>query len=115
MFLDGAMVVQNDFPQSATERCGTAKVHLKAGNHSLYIEGWSRNAQLSISATYQGADSQEMKMVIPGFRECKTAGASMGPFIICAYKADSSLDLNSVDDIYMYYNQVSKCMLLVLL
>jgi hypothetical protein len=108
LFLDGVLVVNNDYPQGATQRCGTAAVFLQAGNHSLYVEGWSNTAALSISATFNGFDTLRSAVVIPGFWQCDPSGPGVTgmSFTICGYKADNSINLGNVLDLFTYYNQV---------
>ena len=107
LYIDGIKVVNNDYPQWATERCASSAIHLEADNHTVYVEGWSRSAYLSVTATYQGADTQNIKMAIPGFKECDPNGPSRGDgnFTICGYRADNSINLGSVDQFFAYHSQ----------
>ena len=103
-------VVNNDYPQSATERCSITMIALKSGNHLLYIEGWSSTASLSVIATYMGKDVQNNKLVIPGFWECDQHSPDMEEtslFKICGYKADNDINLGSTESFYMYYTLVN--------
>ena len=81
---------------------------LQAGNHTLYVEGWSANAMLSITATFQGPDTLNMPFAIPGPVPCLpfAPGAGDGNFTICGYNADSSIDLGAIFHFYYYYNEV---------
>ena len=101
------LVVNNDYPQGATERCGTAAVTLQAGNHTLYVEGWSNSAALSITATFQGADTLSNKVAIPGTWPClpNAPGAGDSNFVICGYKADNSVNVAGISNFFDYYNQ----------
>ena len=108
LYVDDVLVVNNDYAQSATQRCGVESVTLQAGNHTLYVEGWSRTATLSITATLDGYDSLSNTVVIPGLWQCNPNGpsASSMNFTICGYRADYSLTLGSALDLFTYYNQV---------
>lgn len=106
LYINGVKVVNNDYPQGAQERCGAAGISLAAGNHTLYVEGWSRNSVLSIAATYQGPDTSSQKIVLAGYYQCPALENEPGVFTICGFKADSSVNLNSWSDLYTYYNQV---------
>ena len=107
LYLDEVLVVNNDYAQTATQRCGTA-IHLQAGNHTLYVEGWARSASLSITATFNGYDSLNSAIVIPGLWQCNPNGPRISSmnFTICGYMADYSLTLGAVTDLTTYYNEV---------
>ena len=102
------LVVDNDYPQGATQRCGAAAVTLKAGDHFLYCEGWSRTAALSIAATFNGFDSLNSAIVIPGLWQCDPNSPSIygSSFTMCGYKADNSINMGTALDLFNYYNQV---------
>ena len=122
--MDGAQVVDNDGnAQSATSKCSIAT--LGKGTHNIYIEGWSKSSQLSMSATYQGPDTNNALVPIQAvtspfapsnsystFRECDPTsssanmGAGKGKFTICGFRVDSTLDLHSVDDVHALYSAV---------
>ena len=106
LFIDGLRIVNNDYPQSATERCGD--IQLNRGIRKIYIEGWSRSEFLSIFATYQGPDSQNTKIAIPGFWECYDPALSQSSsnFLVCGYNVAFTLDITNIAQIYTYYNQV---------
>ena len=101
------LIVNNDYAQGATERCGAAAVTLQAGNHAMYVEGWSRTAALSITATFQGADTLSNKVAIPGTWPClpNASGAGDSNFVICGYKADNSVNVAGISNFFDYYNQ----------
>ena len=100
--------MNNDYNQLATQRCAAAPIYLKTGNHTLYVEGWSYNAYLSITATFQGPDTLNMQFAIPGPVPCLpwATGSGINNFTICGYNAASSIDLAAISHFYTYYNQV---------
>ena len=121
--MDGVKVVDNDGnAQSATIKCSL--VSLIAGIHSIYIEGWSQSAQLSLSATYQGVDTNNSLIPIQAvvspaapshtfsiFEECNPSSSFFkangnGLFTICGFAADNDVDLVRVEDVHAYYSQV---------
>jgi hypothetical protein len=112
LYIDGVLTVNNDFFQTAYQRCGAAAVTLKPGNHTLYAEGWSANAMLSITATYQGPDTLNMQFAIPGPAPCLpySPGAGDNNFVICGYNSDSSLNMAAISHFYTYFNQVCAVM-----
>ena len=103
-------MVNNDYYQSAYERCATSSVLLQAGNHTLYVEGWSATAMLSITATFQGPDTLNMPFAIPGPTPCLpfAPSAEDGKMVICGYNAVISIDLGAIWEFYYYFNQVCK-------
>jgi len=60
LYVDGTQVVDNDFLQLSTERCGT--IQLGTGDHVVYSEGWSWDTTASLTATYQGPDNQKIPL-----------------------------------------------------
>ena len=121
MYVDGSLIVNNDYAQTiATMRCRAA-VAISSGLHVLYIEGWSRSSVLSMATTYQGPDTSNLIIPIAPvtntaasainvstFLECDPMLSSTldGIFTLCGFKADNNTDLKSVDDLYTYYKQV---------
>jgi hypothetical protein len=121
LYINGALIVNNDYPQgSAIQRCGSA-VTLSTGTHVLYIEGWARGSTLSMAGTYKGPDtSQSFAAIRPVpppiispvnlsyFAECDPAHSNVtdsGIFTLCGFKADNYTDITSVEDFYQYYEQ----------
>ena len=109
LYIDGVLTVNNDYSQTAYQRCGAASVTLKPGNHTLFAEGWSANSVLSITATFQGPDTLNMQFAIPGPAPCLpySPGAGDNNFVICGYNSDSSLNVAAISHFYTYFNQVS--------
>jgi hypothetical protein len=107
LYVNGKLVVNNDYPQGATQRCGAA-VTLRAGSQTIYVEGWSRTAALSIAATFNGFDSLNSAIVIPGLWQCDPNSPSIygSSFTMCGYKADNSINMGTALDLFNYYNQV---------
>lgn len=119
--MDGVKIVDNDGnAQMATQKC--ASTSLTAGAHTLYVEGWSKSDALSSVVTYAGPDTENQTSTIqaaisprapspsgPVFRECDAREPLPGNnnFTICAFKANNYVDLQTVDDVSMYYKQVS--------
>ena len=125
LYVDDQKIVNNDGnPQYATSRCSTTT--LSSGSHVLYIEGWSRSSLLSISATFQGADTMNQASPfspckynplappkrVSVFSECNPTGVRSGDnnFTLCTFKIDNALNLWHVDDAFTYYQQVTEKM-----
>ncbi len=108
LYVNGKLVVNNDYPQAATRRCGTAAVTLGAGQQTIYVEGWANTAALSIAATFEGLDSLDNEIVIPGLWQCDLNRQAVhgSSFTMCGYKADESINLGNVLDLFTYYNKV---------
>jgi hypothetical protein len=122
LYIDGVLLVNNDYPQgTATQRCGSA-VTLSQGIHILYIEGWARGSALSMAGTYKGPDtSMSFTAILPVpppviwpvnlsfFAECDPAHSNVtetGIFTLCGFEADNYTDITSVEDFYQFYELV---------
>jgi hypothetical protein len=110
---------------TARRRCSSAPVVLSVGSHILYIEGWSSTDVLSITATYQGPDTDNVAVVIPAFRntlgssgassfpgdifsECNPKGIRTGDrnFTMCAYNVKTNFNLGNLAQFFNFYKQV---------
>jgi hypothetical protein len=128
LYIDGEKVVDNDGKvqyATARRRCSPTPVFLSVGAHILYIEGWSSTNVLSITATYQGPDTDNVAIVIPAFRntlaassvssfpgdifaDCNPKGVIPGDrnFTICAYNVKTNFNLGNLAQFFNFYRQV---------
>ena len=120
LYVDGIKVVDNDGnAQSQVKKC--ASTTLTSGFHTMYLEGWTQSATLSMSASFRGPDTSGEEMEIhadsspfapssspASFHECPSDGDSGDSnFTVCAFKASNQVDLGRVDDIASKYMQAT--------
>ena len=92
MFLDGALIVNNDGIHKANARiCSTQT--LRAGVHRLYVVGFAAYLDSELEVTYTGPDTYGVRTVIGGkpfFYACdpRSPLTAAAAFTLCTFKSD---------------------------
>lgn len=99
LYLDGALLVDNEGLHGMVERCGNKQ--LSGGAHVLYITGFQAGGGVGMIATYSGPDTGNDKILIKSgfapknsayFGQCDpTVQGESTKFTVCMFRSDVGL------------------------
>ena len=100
LFVDGALLVDNEGLHGALEKCGT--LSLTKGPHVIYIEGFQAGGGVYMDAKYFGPDTGEGKVYMMAgkassryYPQCdptdKDAAGDASMFTVCMFSSDVGL------------------------